>query len=144
MYIGDIRVGPELDLVQPLSSSAGYIAGGETISINGRGFDDNWITGDTVIVTFDDVEVVGTIENDETITVTVPRGEMNQNAEVNVYFDSGKKLFYLHALQTYHYGPIVDEITTPCVDPRGGTPVTIVGRFLDDVDALSNEFPRMF
>lgn len=121
----DFRFGPAADTFTPFD---GYVLGGEKFHITGDGFSDFT----TAAVFFDGVEGINTlILSDNEIVCTVPAGEFNQNAIINVMFDNNPK-FYLHFDETYHYGPILYGVNPSCGAFEGGTEVTILGVNLDD------------
>eukprot|EP00211_Chloroparvula_japonica_P000728 CAMPEP_0119119000 /NCGR_PEP_ID=MMETSP1310-20130426/678_1 /TAXON_ID=464262 /ORGANISM="Genus nov. species nov., Strain RCC2339" /LENGTH=2623 /DNA_ID=CAMNT_0007108411 /DNA_START=90 /DNA_END=7961 /DNA_ORIENTATION=- len=145
VFVGWVRIGPELNPWTPLSDPngvgqpAGRTDGGDQLEIYGYGFLDDAFS-DGVSVFFDDVEVAGTVTDDNTIAVTVPPGNLNQNAEITVRFD-GDIWCYLHAKATWHYGPIIEGLTPECAYVSGGTEMTIHGHFFDD-PAVTSPFSQ--
>ena len=60
---------------------------------------------------------------------------------VSVVFDFDRQ-FYLHATQTYHYGPLLTNVFPACGSLNGGTFVTITGTNLNDPSISSSQYPE--
>lgn len=140
-FLGWVRVGPEIDPYDPIDPSAGYVNGGGSMSVYGQGFEDIW--GSDLEIYFDDVPCAGSssvVSDTELRCNSVPRGALSQDAVVTVKFfasQNNSAYFYLHALETWAYGPRFDRIEPSCASPFGGTAMAIKGTFLDDPAATS-------
>lgn len=128
-------LGPTLDSFSPAS---GFVAGGNSITLLGTNFGDF----EKVQVFLDSAECAVTVREDERVICTVPAGEFNQNALVNMVFDENEQ-YYLHSRDTYHYGPVFTSIEPQCSSLVGGTVVTLFGTGLDDPILNAFEFPEM-
>eukprot|EP01095_Lingulamoeba_sp_RSL-Kostka_P009094 TRINITY_DN310_c5_g1_i1.p1 TRINITY_DN310_c5_g1~~TRINITY_DN310_c5_g1_i1.p1 ORF type:complete len:2261 (+),score=904.66 TRINITY_DN310_c5_g1_i1:118-6783(+) len=121
----DFSFGPIIDDFTPKS---GFTGGGEEFTITGTNFNDF----ETAEVYFDKEKCNNVvITNDNEIKCQVPEGTFNQNAVVNVVFGGNDK-FYYHFEETYHYGPVFNQLTPPCGSYIGGTTVIITGENLND------------
>lgn len=126
-------LGPTITSIYPLS---GYVEGGNTATIFGTNFGDF----QKVQVYFDSAECTTVSVSSTEVQCTVPAGEFNQNALITLVFDQTRN-FYVHATQTYHYGPLLTEVTPGCGSLVGGTYVTITGENLDDPSIALSYYP---
>ena len=136
-YVGQFRFGPELDCAVAIETTRGPVSGGTSVTLTGQGFSDF----SSVEVYFDGEPGSASISGDDSITVSSPAGEFNQNAMITVYLD-GDYTCYLHAQETFHYGPILKFILPPCTNVWGGTTLHIYGEGLhehfSDTPAIGN------
>lgn len=123
--LSPFRFGPAFFSFSP---TTGFIGGGGTITLSGEGFNEF----SSIQVYFDDVVTAGTASSDTTITATIPPGDFNQNALIDIYFENNPQ-FYLHNDDTYHYGPIIEGFNPTCGHfAFGGDTFTIVGQNFND------------
>jgi len=123
--VGEFYYGPSAASFAP---TFGFVGGGETLFIQGKGFNDFT----SVNVTLDGRQCTGAAFSDEyTIRCKVPPGEFNENAIVEVYFQNNPK-YFLRFDETYHYGPFFTQISPTCGNYLGGTKVTLFGENMDD------------
>jgi len=116
--------GPHIETVSPTQD---YVAGGETLTLSGWGFSDY----NAVEVYLDDTPCTGVSYGENQITCTIPAGEFNQNAVIDVYFDENP-YYFLHAVNSLHYGPILEMIDPTCGRVNGGDTITFTGSLFDD------------
>ena len=140
LFLGWIRVGPEIDPYNPIEPSASYVNGAVPMSVYGQGFQDVWENDVTIF--FDDVACssVSVVSDTELRCASVPRGSLSQDAVVTVEFfasHNNSAYFYLHSLETWAYGPRFTHIEPSCASPFGETPLAVKGTFLDDPAATS-------
>ncbi|MFR9790521.1 IPT/TIG domain-containing protein [Streptomyces sp. MB22_4] len=111
-----------------LSTTAGPLAGGNIITLNGTGL------STATSVSFGGVTATPTVTSDSSINVTVPAGTVAGPVPVTVTTAGGVNNGLTY---TYVAAPTIGTLTPTSGPASGGTAVTITGTNLDTTDSVT-------
>ncbi|MFK4148872.1 IPT/TIG domain-containing protein [Streptomyces sp. NPDC004065] len=111
-----------------LGTTAGPLAGGNTITLSGTGL------STATSVSFGGVTTTPTVVNDTQLTVTVPAGTVAGPVGVSVTTAGGTNNGLTY---TYVDDPAITAITPTSGPASGGTAVTVTGTNLDTTDSVT-------